>query len=54
MADYLSGHPSDNEGSVAKAENLINVWFKVNVVKEITSELKRLADQRNQSECRKF
>ena len=46
MADYLSRHPSEYEGSVAKAEELFNDWFTVNVVKEITPELlKRLADQ---------
>ena len=46
MADYLSRHPSEYEGSVAKAEELFNDWFTVNVVKEITPELKQLADQR--------
>ena len=46
MADYLSRHPSEFEGSVAKAEELFNDWFTVNVVKEITPELKQLADQR--------
>ena len=46
MADYLSRHPSEFEGSVAIAEELFNDWFKVNVVKEITPEIKQLADQR--------
>ena len=46
MADYLSRHPSEFEGSEAKAEELFNDWFTVNVVKEITPELKQLADQR--------
>ena len=45
MADYLSRHPSEYEGSVAKAE-LFNDWFTVNVVKEVTPEMKRLADWR--------
>ena len=45
MADYLSRHPSEYEGSVIKAEELFNDWFTVNVVKEITPQLKRLADQ---------
>ena len=43
LADYLSRHPSEYEGSVAKAEELFNDWFTVNVVKEITPEMKRLA-----------
>ena len=46
MADYLSRHPSDFESSVAKAEELFNDWFTVDVVNEITPELKQLADQR--------
>ena len=46
MADYLSRHPSEFEASVAKAEELFNDWSKVNVVKEITPEIKQLADQR--------
>ena len=46
MADYLSRHPSEYEGSVAKAEELFNDWFTVNVVREITPEMKRLADWR--------
>ena len=46
MAEYLSRHPSECEGSVAKAEELFNDWFTVNVVKEITPEMKRLADWR--------
>ena len=46
MADYLSRHPSEYEGSVAKAKELFNDWCTVNVVKEITQELKRLAEQR--------
>ena len=39
MADYLSRHPSEYEGSVAKAEELFNDWFTVNVVKKITPEM---------------
>ena len=46
MADYLCRHPSEFDSSVAKAEELFNDWFTVNVVKEITPELKQLADQR--------
>ena len=46
MADYLSRHPSEYEDSIAKAEQLFNDWFAVNAVKEITPELKQLADQR--------
>ena len=46
MADYLSRHPSEYEGSIAKAKELFNDWCTVNVVKEITPELKRLAEQR--------
>ena len=46
MAEYLSRHPSEYEGSVAKAEELFNDWFTVNVVKEITPEMKRLANWR--------
>ena len=46
MADYLSRHPSVYEGSVAKAEELFNDWFTVNVVKEISPKFKRLADTR--------
>ena len=47
MVDYLSRHPSEYEGSVAKAEELSNNWFTVNVVRKITPEMKRLADWRN-------
>ena len=47
MADYLSRHPSEYEGSVVKAEELFNDWFTVNVVKEITPQLKQLAEQRD-------
>ena len=46
MADYLSRHPSEDEGSVAKAEELLSNWFTVDVVKEITPELKQLSYQR--------
>ena len=46
MADYLSRHPSEYEDSIAIAEQLFKDWFTVNVVKEITPELKQLADQR--------
>ena len=46
MADYLSRHPSEYEGSVVKAEELFNDWFTVIEVKEITPQLKRLAEQR--------
>ena len=46
MADYLSRHPSEYEGSVAKAEEIFSDWFTVNVVREITPEMKRLADWR--------
>ena len=46
MADYLSRHTSEYEGSVAKAEELFTDWFTMNVVKEITSEMKQLADLR--------
>ena len=46
MADYLSRHPSEFEGSVARAEELFNDLFTVNVVKGITPELKQSADQR--------
>ena len=35
MADYLSRHPSQYEGSVTKAEELFNTWFTVSVVNEI-------------------
>ena len=46
MADYLSRHPSEYEGAVAKAEDLFNDWFTVNVLDEISPKLPRLADQR--------
>ena len=32
MADYLSTHPSEYEGSEAKAEELFNDWLTVNVL----------------------
>ena len=58
MADYLSRHPSEYESSVAKAEKLFNDWFTVNVVKEITPEMKRLArvgvNQSNRRKVTKF
>ena len=31
MADYLSRHPSEYEGAVAKAEDLFNDWFTINL-----------------------
>ena len=46
MADYLSRHPSEYEGAVAKAEELFNGWFTINVVDEISPKLPRLAHQR--------
>ena len=45
MAEYISGHPSENEGAVAKAEYLFNDWFTINAVDEISPRLPRLADQ---------
>ena len=46
MADYLPRHPSEYEGSLAKAEEMFNDWVSVNVPKEITPEMKRLASWR--------
>ena len=46
LVDYLSRHPLENEGAVAKAEDLFTDWFTVNVLEEISPKLPRLADQR--------
>ena len=46
MTDYLSRHPSEHEGAVAKAEEIFNDWFTINVVDDISLKLPRLADQR--------
>ena len=46
MADYLSRHPSEYEDAVAKAEDLLNDWFTVNVLDEISPKSPRLADVR--------
>ena len=35
MADLLSRHPSPCEGTIASAERLFNVWFTVNVVRDL-------------------
>ena len=42
MADYLSRHPSEYEGAVAKAEDLFNDWFTINVLDEISPKLPQL------------
>ena len=41
LADYLSRHPSEYNGSILKAEELFNNWFTINVVKEIVPTLNR-------------
>ena len=38
-------YPSEYEGAVAKAEELFNDWFTINVVDEISPRLPQLADQ---------
>ena len=42
MADYLSRHPSEYEGAVAKAEDLFIDWFTINVSDEISPKLPQL------------
>ena len=46
MAGYLSRHPSKYEGVAIQAEKLINHWFTVNVVGDITPKFKGLASSR--------
>ena len=46
MADYLSRHPSEYEGAIAKAEELFKDWITRNVLNEISLKLARLADPR--------
>ena len=42
MADYLSRHPSEYEGAVAKAKDLFNDWFTIKVLDEISPKLPQL------------
>ena len=46
MADYLSRHMSKNEGAVAKAEELFNDLFTLNVLDEISPKLPQSANPR--------
>ena len=41
IADFLSRHPSDYEGSTIKAEEMFNSWFTIIVVNEIVPALNR-------------
>ena len=43
MADYLSGHPSQYEGSIINAEELFNNWFTDSVVNEIVPTIYKAA-----------
>ena len=42
MADYLSRHPSEYDGAVAKVEDSFNDWFTINVLDEISPKLPQL------------
>ena len=53
MADYLSRHPSKYEGASILAEKLINDWFTVSVVDDITPTLQDWRTHENQSEAEK-
>ena len=53
MAYYLSRHPSEFEGTVAKAEDLFNDWFTIKVLDKISPKIPRLADQRKPIKFRK-
>ena len=48
LADYLSRHPSEYNGSILKAEELFNNWFTINVVKEIVPTLNRKSAKENE------
>ena len=39
MVDYLSRHPSQNDGLSMKAEEIVNDWVTINVVKEVAPKL---------------
>ena len=48
LADYLSRHPSEYNGSILKAEELFNNWFTINVVKETVPTLNRKSAKENE------
>ena len=48
LADYLSRHPSEYNGSILKAEGLFNNWFTINVVKETVPTLNRKSAKENE------
>ena len=47
LADYLSRHPAEYNGSILKAEELFNIWFTINVVKETVPILNRKSAKEN-------
>ena len=54
MADYLSRHPSEYEGAVAKAEDLFKDWFTKNVLDEISPKLPQLVKTRKPIKLREI
>ena len=57
LADYLSRHLSEYNGSTIKSEDLLNSWFTINVVNEISPASNKKSTKENQlirnEECAK-